>query len=126
MTMMWTRRHLMALALPLCLGFTALATAQPVWPDKPIRVVLPYPPGGPSDIVMRLAAEKMQAALTQPIVIEHKPGAGGNLGTAEERLQVRVLDLVAAGRDGEEGLGIPQDGRDVAPDLPQAPRRARR
>ena len=83
MTMMWTRRHLMALALPLCLGFTALATAQPVWPDKPIRVVLPYPPGGPSDIVMRLAAEKMQAALKQPIVIENKPGAGGNLGTAE-------------------------------------------
>jgi tripartite-type tricarboxylate transporter receptor subunit TctC len=73
----------MALALPLCLGFTAPATAQPAWPDKPIKVVLPFPPGGPSDIVMRLAAEKMQTALKQPIVIENKPGAGGNLGTAE-------------------------------------------
>ena len=83
MTTKWTRRHLMILALPLCLGFTPLAQAQPAWPDKPIRVVLPYPPGGPSDIVMRLAAEKMQAALKQPIVIENKPGAGGNLGTAE-------------------------------------------
>ncbi|MEI6028199.1 MAG: tripartite tricarboxylate transporter substrate binding protein [Betaproteobacteria bacterium] len=83
MTTMWTRRHLMALALPLCLGFTAPATAQPAWPDKPIKVVLPFPPGGPSDIVMRLAAEKMQTALKQPIVIENKPGAGGNLGTAE-------------------------------------------
>ncbi|MEN9630026.1 MAG: hypothetical protein RJA10_3254 [Pseudomonadota bacterium] len=59
------------------------AAAQGTWPDKPVRVVLPFPPGGPSDIVMRLAAEKMQAALKQPVVIENKPGAGGNLGAAE-------------------------------------------
>ena len=72
------------------LGVAALATvsalgavAQSNWPDKPIRVVLPFPPGGPSDIVMRLAAEKMQASLKQAIVIENKPGAGGNLGAAE-------------------------------------------
>ncbi len=57
--------------------------AQANWPDKPIRVVLPFPPGGPSDIVMRLAAEKMQLALKQSIVIDNKPGAGGNLGSAE-------------------------------------------
>ena len=84
-----TRRTLasLALGLPLALTsaltFTSGAQAQPAWPDKPIKVVLPYPRGGPSDIVMRLAAEKMQAALKQPIVIENKPGAGGNLGTAE-------------------------------------------
>ncbi|MFM8768281.1 MAG: Bug family tripartite tricarboxylate transporter substrate binding protein [Rubrivivax sp.] len=84
-----TRRILasLALALPLAvcsaLALTSMAQAQPAWPDKPLKVVLPYPPGGPSDIVMRLAAEKMQAALKQPIVIENKPGAGGNLGTAE-------------------------------------------
>ena len=53
------------------------------WPDKPIRIVLPFPPGGPSDIVMRLAAEKMQLTLKQPLVIDYKPGAGGNLGAAE-------------------------------------------
>jgi tripartite-type tricarboxylate transporter receptor subunit TctC len=71
--------------LVLCLPLAAVlapAAAQ-TWPDKPIRVILPFPPGGPSDIVMRLAAEKMQLALKQPIVIENKPGAGGNLGTAE-------------------------------------------
>ncbi|MFO1329742.1 MAG: tripartite tricarboxylate transporter substrate binding protein [Rubrivivax sp.] len=67
----------LALALPLA------AAAQPAWPEKPLRVVLPFPPGGPSDIVMRLAAEKMQAVLRQPVVIENKPGAGGNLGAAE-------------------------------------------
>jgi tripartite-type tricarboxylate transporter receptor subunit TctC len=53
------------------------------WPDRAIRVVLPFPPGGPSDIVMRLAAEKMQSSLKQPVVIDNKPGAGGNLGSAE-------------------------------------------
>lgn len=84
-----TRRTLTSLALRLpmalasALTLASVAHAQPAWPDKPIRVVLPYPPGGPSDIVMRLAAEKMQAALKQPIVIENKPGAGGNLGSAE-------------------------------------------
>ena len=57
--------------------------AQPTWPDKPIRVVLPFPPGGPSDIVMRLAAEKMQIALKQTLVIDNRGGAGGNLGAAE-------------------------------------------
>ena len=61
----------------------AAAMAQSTWPDKPIRVVLPFPPGGPSDIVMRLAAEKMQGALKQSIVIDNKPGAGGNLGAAD-------------------------------------------
>jgi tripartite-type tricarboxylate transporter receptor subunit TctC len=71
-------------AAALALGLAAGAVqAQGNWPSKPIRVVLPFPPGGPSDIVMRLAAEKMQATLKQPIVIDNKPGAGGNLGTAE-------------------------------------------
>ena len=67
----------------LAAGAAAPALAQDTWPNKAIRVVLPFPPGGPSDIVMRLAAEKMQATLKQAIVIDNKPGAGGNLGTAE-------------------------------------------
>ena len=75
------RRSLCAAVLALALP--TLAPAQTAWPDKPLRVVLPFPPGGPSDIVMRLAAEKMQAALKQPVVIENRPGAGGNLGAAE-------------------------------------------
>ena len=61
----------------------AQAQAQAPWPSKPIRIVLPFPPGGPSDIVLRLAADKMQSTLKQAIVIDNKPGAGGNLGTAE-------------------------------------------
>ena len=76
-----------ALALIGCANAVLPATAQTAttatWPDHPIRVVLPFPPGGPSDIVMRLAADKMQTVLKQPIIIDNKPGAGGNLGSAE-------------------------------------------
>lgn len=53
------------------------------WPNKPIRIIVPLPPGGPSDIVLRSAAPKMQQLLKQAIVIDNKPGANGNVGTAE-------------------------------------------
>ncbi|MBL8363529.1 MAG: tripartite tricarboxylate transporter substrate binding protein [Rubrivivax sp.] len=66
-----------------CALATLPAAAQGAWPDKPIRVIVPLPPGGPSDIVLRSAAEKMQVALKQTIVIDNKPGAAGNLGAAE-------------------------------------------
>lgn len=76
-----TLAGLTAALVPLLLPLQA--TAQATWPERPIRVVLPFPPGGPSDMVIRLAAEKMQATLKQPLVIDNKPGAGGNLGAAE-------------------------------------------
>ncbi len=79
-----TKRRCTALFALWVIGALPLpASAQPAWPDKPIRIVLPYPPGGPSDIVIRIAAEKMQATLKQPIVIDSRPGAGGNPGSAE-------------------------------------------
>jgi tripartite-type tricarboxylate transporter receptor subunit TctC len=74
------RKLWLTVALSLAAGS---AWAQGSWPDKPIRVLLPFPPGGPSDMVIRLAAEKMQASLKQNIVVDNKPGAGGNLGAAE-------------------------------------------
>jgi tripartite-type tricarboxylate transporter receptor subunit TctC len=63
--------------------FPSNAKAQSDWPSKPIRIVLPFPPGGPSDMVARAVAEKLQVSLKQNIVIENKPGAGGNIGAAE-------------------------------------------
>lgn len=65
-------------------GGATAAWAEAAWPARqPIRIVLTSTPSAPSDIVMRVAAEKMQPLLKQTIVIENKAGAGGNLGAAE-------------------------------------------
>lgn len=69
-------------AATLALAATPHAMAQSNWPDKPIKMILPFPPGGPSDMVIRVLSEKLQASLKQPIVVENKPGAGGNIGAA--------------------------------------------
>ena len=61
----------------------ARAQATPGWPAKAVRIIVPLPPGGPSDIVLRSALDKMQPVLKQPLVIDNKPGAAGNLGAAE-------------------------------------------
>jgi tripartite-type tricarboxylate transporter receptor subunit TctC len=68
---------LAAAALP------SLGLAQAAWPERPVRFVVPLPPGGPSDIVLRGAIEKMQPILKQPLILENKPGAAGNVGAAE-------------------------------------------
>jgi tripartite-type tricarboxylate transporter receptor subunit TctC len=73
------QRRALFIAALLCTG---IAHAQ-AWPDRPIHVIVPYPPGGPSDVVLRTASEKMQATLGQPIVVDNRPGAGGNLGAGE-------------------------------------------
>ncbi len=72
------RALLAAAALAGSLGAYAQA-----WPDKAVRFIVPLPPGGPSDIVLRSALEKMQGTLKQPLVLENKPGAAGNLGAGE-------------------------------------------
>ncbi|MFM7025279.1 MAG: Bug family tripartite tricarboxylate transporter substrate binding protein [Limnohabitans sp.] len=66
-----------------CLALAGLPASAQNWPDKPMRVIVPLPPGGPSDIVLRGAAPKVQQLLGQPLVIDNKPGANGNIGTAE-------------------------------------------
>ena len=60
-----------------------LAWAQTAWPNKPIKIVQPFAAGGGGDIVSRLLAEKMQAELGQPVVVENRPGAGGNIGAQQ-------------------------------------------
>ncbi|HEY0822320.1 MAG TPA: tripartite tricarboxylate transporter substrate-binding protein, partial [Ramlibacter sp.] len=50
------------------------------WPARPIRIVVPYPPGGSSDIIARAISNLLAESLKQPVVVENKPGANGNLG----------------------------------------------
>ncbi|MFY8103403.1 MAG: Bug family tripartite tricarboxylate transporter substrate binding protein, partial [Ramlibacter sp.] len=61
----------------------SLGAYAQAWPDKAVKFIVPLPPGGPSDIVLRSALEKMQGTLKQPLVLENKPGAAGNLGAGE-------------------------------------------
>lgn len=66
-------------SLILWMLFQGLALAQP-YPAKPVRVIIPYPPGSTPDIVGRTASTKLQEALGQPFVVENRTGAGGNIG----------------------------------------------
>jgi tripartite-type tricarboxylate transporter receptor subunit TctC len=66
----------------LALGLSlSAAKAQDAYPTKPIRVVVPFAPGGNTDVVARIIAGKMSTDLGQPVVIDNRPGAGGNLGS---------------------------------------------
>jgi tripartite-type tricarboxylate transporter receptor subunit TctC len=66
--------------------FLAIALLVPLWaaaqayPSKPIHFVIPYPAGGPLDTVARLVGQKVSESVRQPILVENKPGAGGNIG----------------------------------------------
>src|SRR3954466_6174241 len=58
----------------------APAVAQPAWPTKPLRMVIPYPPGGPSDVSTRIVIEHAARSLGQPVVFDNKAGASGMIG----------------------------------------------
>lgn len=70
------------LAVALCAGVTAVASAQSSWPDRPIKLVVPYSAGAMGDVVARLVGEELQKKLGQPLIVDNKGGAGGNIGTA--------------------------------------------
>ena len=74
----WTLGTTLAAASAMS-SLTRLACAQTAYPNKPIRLVVPYPPGGPLDTAARALAERVKESLGV-IVVENRPGAGGNLG----------------------------------------------
>lgn len=83
------RRHIISACT---LGILAFSfCAQAAYPEKPIRIVVGFPPGQATDIIARLAAKKLEEGLNQPVIVENKPGAAGIIGT---------MDVVRAKPDG--------------------------
>lgn len=72
---------LAAVAASLAILSAAHAQTEPAWPAKSIRMIVPFPPGGGSDLTARTIGEKLSLALGQPVVVENRPGANGVLGT---------------------------------------------
>jgi tripartite-type tricarboxylate transporter receptor subunit TctC len=77
----FTRRPVLRTALALALSCTGLSVlAQSAWPNKPVKIVVPFTPGGTTDILARAVAPDLSKAFGQQFVVENKGGAGGNLG----------------------------------------------
>ncbi|MEY2800908.1 MAG: hypothetical protein RL513_492 [Pseudomonadota bacterium] len=72
------RRHLVLTAA--LLGLAGPGLAQDAWPNKPVRMIVPFAPGGSTDVVARMVGQKLSTLWNQPVVIENRAGAGGNVG----------------------------------------------
>lgn len=84
-TLPQTRRAWLAqgLAAGCAVAWSGVAAAQAAWPNKPIRLVVPFPPGGMTDLLGRMAAERLSALYGQPVVVDNRPGASGHLGAQQ-------------------------------------------
>jgi tripartite-type tricarboxylate transporter receptor subunit TctC len=76
----FTRRHWMQACGAAALALAAQAASAQAWPSKPVTLVVPFPPGGTTDVVARALAERLTQALGQTVIVESKPGAGATLG----------------------------------------------
>lgn len=86
---------------------TSAAQASTDWPQKTVRIIVPFAPGGGTDLVARLTAQKLSEKYGQPFVVENKPGAGGTAGT----------DLVAKAKPDGYTLGVVSGSHTINPSL---------
>ncbi len=97
----WIKTLTTSLTGALLIGASATALAQDNWPSKTIRFVVPYPPGGPTDMMARMLQGELQTRLGVAVMIDNKSGAGGNLGSADVAKQApadgHTLLLAASG-----------------------------
>lgn len=80
-----SRRNLLALGIAAVLGSTSgtAFSQSAAWPTKPVRVVVGFAPGGTTDVMARVLAQSITDSLGQPVLVDNKPGASGNIGAAE-------------------------------------------
>ncbi len=69
------------LTTAICAVLAPVASYAQTYPDKPIKIIVPFAPGGGSDFIARFIAQRLQASMGQPVIVDNRPGAGGNLGT---------------------------------------------
>ncbi len=95
------KQHLLPVCLALCAAFGSLVTPahSQTFPSRPVKLIAPFPPGGPVDTLSRIVGEKFQQRTGQPVVVDNRPGGAGNIG----------IDMVAkAAPDGYTWLFVPQ------------------
>lgn len=105
---MMQRRKLMAAAAAAVCAGPGLGLAQAGWPARPITFVVPQAPGGANDVIARAVAQGLENALGQPVIVENRPGANGNLGTGQ---------VARAAADGHTFLVTAQSAYTINPAL---------
>jgi len=112
--MAFTRRAALAAAL----GLPAIARAQGTWPQRPVRIIVPFPPGGSNDAVARPLAEHLQSRFGQPFVVENRPGAGSTIGSAEmARLPADGMTLMVTSSTFSTSAAVQRTPYDAAADF---------
>ena len=110
------RRHFLAAAA--AVAANGVAFAQAAFPTRPVTIVVPFGPGGATDLTARLVAEKLTARWGQPVVVENKPGAGGNVGSALVAKAAPDGYTLVLGVTGSHGINV-----SLMPNMPYDPLR---